>query len=487
MVQVDRTINFLELSKYDSLDPIHADNWNNMHIQRMLYLTPIEQTKDNKFTSTILNQFSYDKNTKTIHFEIKKGLLFSDGTTITTKDVLIGILRMARARPHFPVINNIVGLSHWLNDKKGHLNHLPSGIQFNFDSISIKLDKDTENPLFRFTFEIFSIIPSKCINPETNEIICEEIPVSGYYMIKKRDHQELQLKKRLSPLWNSGKNELPDEIKIRYIKYKDLENHFPEADVILGLTHNAPPGFFSQNKERQDFFFKFFPASNFVALLINSATPLFKNRSCRQEFANTFRNNFLQLSEEKADVQSSLFSEILPGHISSLNFSRGPNHLCKFKGETLKGFYYDDDLWPTYNLAIQKTANELDINFIPFDDSWEEIEKAFNSGEIAFAAFRSGFCSLDPVTDLQMLFTPNMHPILNDLTHDVTLREKLAHIDKTPNVDIDLKLKDFNSYLHSEAKFNVFLYTRYFYGSKQSNVLAPLSQSLAQPYLWQIF
>lgn len=93
-----------ETGKYTSLDPLDADKTHNLPVARMLYLTPLQITKDNDITSLVLEDFNYNESTKTIVWKMKKGLKFSDGTNITAEDVAFSVARMAHRRPKFPVI-----------------------------------------------------------------------------------------------------------------------------------------------------------------------------------------------------------------------------------------------------------------------------------------------------------------------------------------------------------------------------------------------
>ena len=93
-----------ETTKYSSLDPLDGDKTPNLPVARMIYLTPVQITKDNDLASFVLESFSYDEKTKTINWKVKAGLKYSDGSEITSEDVAFSVARMAHKRPKFPVI-----------------------------------------------------------------------------------------------------------------------------------------------------------------------------------------------------------------------------------------------------------------------------------------------------------------------------------------------------------------------------------------------
>ena len=117
-----------ETAKYNSLDPLDADKTLNLPVARMLYLTPLQITKDNDLASSVLESFSYDEKTKTIYWKVKSGLKFSDASEITADDVAFSVTRMAHKRPKFPVVESIEGLDSWLKQKVP-LKTFPSGIK----------------------------------------------------------------------------------------------------------------------------------------------------------------------------------------------------------------------------------------------------------------------------------------------------------------------------------------------------------------------
>lgn len=83
-----------------------------------------------------------------------------------------------------------------------------------------------------------------------------------------------------------------------------------------------------------------------------------------------------------------------------------------------------------------------------------EFQEAFVNGEVDFMYASTGFWPLDPVGDIQMLFTPNMHEILDGIASDTKFREFLDKLDQ-PSID-NGAFEEINRYLYRDAYFNVY-------------------------------
>ena len=132
-----------------SYDPLDADSTQNLSVMRMLYATPLEISLENELTSSILEDFRYVSDSQEIVWKVKEGLKYSDGKQLTADDVAFSVSRMAFTRPKFPVLENIVGLSEWINEQTP-LKSYPKGIVVRGQTITIKLNKNLKHPLFRF-------------------------------------------------------------------------------------------------------------------------------------------------------------------------------------------------------------------------------------------------------------------------------------------------------------------------------------------------
>ncbi len=165
-----------------SFDPLDADHTNNISTARMIYLTPLEVSDNDKLSSHILASFQYDEAANDATWIVKDGLLYSDNSPVTTEDVAFAVARMAYTRPGFPVIKYIKGLQEWIKSENP-LQSYPEGIKVDGNKIEIEFNQAMSEPFYRFCLEIFSIIPKRCVDLKTNKIICDKIPTNGQYSI----------------------------------------------------------------------------------------------------------------------------------------------------------------------------------------------------------------------------------------------------------------------------------------------------------------
>jgi len=146
-----------------SLDPLEADITNNMDLIKLRYLTPIEIDHTDKFRSTILSRYDFNPAESVMIWQVRDDLKYSDGSAITTADVVLTIKRMALKRPGFPVLGSIKGLKEWAQKKDALKQDIP-GLSVSKNTIKIRFDRKIKNPYFQFTLPIFAIQPSRCFD-----------------------------------------------------------------------------------------------------------------------------------------------------------------------------------------------------------------------------------------------------------------------------------------------------------------------------------
>ena len=294
--------------KPTSFDPLEADYYNNLPIARMIYLTPMEVSETNDFSSDILEKFQYDTTTNTIIWKVKKGLSFSDGSSILTEDVAFSVIRMLYTRPDFPVLKYVKGLNEWLK-QDFPLKSYPSGISVEKDIIKIEFDQVVSNPLYRFCLELFSIIPKKCVDLKTNKITCQDIPTSGKYKISNKSDKEWLFSKNSQIEFNG-----PEEIIFEFWGKKNLVEKIQgmdnytvvhSDDIVISLK--------DQRELKKNFKIVNRPVANFSALLMNPKN-IFKNKNCRKVFAMTVTKTFSQVSG--STPEASIFTKIIPGYLT---------------------------------------------------------------------------------------------------------------------------------------------------------------------------
>jgi hypothetical protein len=203
-----------------SLDPLEADSTNNLPAARMLYLTPIEISPKDELVSSILSSFKYDPSSLKIFWEVRDDRFFENGNKITPDDVAFAVARMIYARDQFPVIRYIKGINEW-KKQKAPLNSYPEGIKIKNQTVEIELSRRVEHPFFRFTLELFSIIPKSCVDLSTGRVVCDQIPASGYYrrINANNDGWKFELRDGYKEVYG---NKLPSKIVFVYIDKKNI-------------------------------------------------------------------------------------------------------------------------------------------------------------------------------------------------------------------------------------------------------------------------
>lgn len=478
--------------RFESFDPLDADRAVNLSVMRMLYLTPVEVTPDNRLTSQILESFGYDPLKKTITFVVRKDRSYSDGTPISPDDVAFAIARMAEKRPSFPVLSEILGLEAW-RGLPGALNSFPEGLRVNGQTVSIELNRDVPNALFRFCLEIFSIIPRASVDPATNELKVDRPPFSGNYQIKSLESEKIVFEKRLDPIESHGLK-IPDQVTFVYFKsdpdFKEV-GLFPEHMVVSGTELNL---FTSQtNLSQLGYSVTWTPASSYSVLLINPEVPAFRSKACRQQFAATFRSVLSEIFMQGLNISGSLFPTIVPGFVSDLGSGGTKESTACAKdlaGQTIPWATYPVGQSDFFREAIVATASRLGLELQARLEvvSQKELEQAYLEGKSSFFLGRSGFWPLDAVGDIRMLFTPNMHPALRFVWSDEQVMKHLSDIrDSSDPILIKSKMEELNRYVFDQAIFNPVAHFRRFLASTGKNTLREVPLAVQTPYPWQAF
>ena len=470
-----------------SFDPLDADSTNNLQVARMLYATPLESSSANQLESLVLESFRFDAKTRTIEWLVRKDLRYSDGTAITTDDVAFAVLRMAYARPKFPVIKAIEGLEPWVA-KTNALMSSPKGISVSGNKISIKFARDVDHPLFRFCLELFSIIPKRCVDLTTNKVTCSTVPSSGRYTLTKHAQTELQFTKHA----HATDQHAPERINFEYLNPTELAGRLPTLDertVVAGneLSFTAA----QMSAVEKSLNTKFMPAARYASLHINQAVEPFKEKECRKLFADTFRRAFNDAFKEDSH-EVSLFTKILPGYLSSQEIGKvppltvGDDKGCRdalSKSKISWGFP-ESERDAKFFVALKNALERLGIKSdggISFTDR-KQFAEAFADGRIAFYYGGSGFWALDPAGDVQMLFTPNLHKPLQHLSSDKRLQQLIGELGKNPE-----SFRELNRFVYADARLNIYTHVRRFFASKNKSLLGEVPFAITSPAPWQVF
>lgn len=484
--------------KFNSFDPLNADQTENFESMRMMYATPIEISENDDLTSRVLSSFKYDSKLRIITLKIDPNTKYSDGTSIAPEDVSFSIVRVAYTKPDLPVVYAIKGLKEWLK-VKNPLSSSPSGIKIKGQTVTIELKKEVPHPLARFALSIFSIIPRKCVDHSTNKLKCKIPPFSGYY--------ELETEKENGGIFSKSKfvktiygYEVPNKIEFEYIDGKHLlskSGDFNNFTVATGLEFAFSRDDLSAIKTNMDF--KPLSGSMLLVFCINPNVKPFDNPKCRRYISHHFRKSYKQLFDNYVKVESSLFSRLLPGYLKfedsakayplSIKDEKECNELIKSSSLSLAVMQGGNN-HSLFLESINKVFKDLKLpplKQVNVKDR-RELSKLFLSGGTPFFPSFSGLWELDPEGDLKMLFSPSMHKTLQFVTQDTKLQSFIGDLQtNSGSKDRASKFKEFNNYLLENSLFNVYAHLKMFYVSKKGTNLNKRPISTSYPAPWLVF
>lgn len=483
-----------ETAAATSLDPLDADQTINLPVARMLYATPLEVDLKGDLQSSVLESFEYNDDSQVMTWKVKSGLKYADNTEITSEDVAFAVARMAYTRPTFPVIEDVKGVSEW-SKAKDALKSLPEGIQISGQVVKIEFAKKQDHPLFRFCLEIFSIIPKKCVDVETNKISCKEIPSSGNYKLASKTDQEFNFEKRIAGSIFGVK--APEKIQFKYMTAQEAlrtSSEFDSQTIMAGseLRYSVDEIKDLQSKIQ----ISFAPASRIAGVAINPNVGVFKDKKCRQLFANAFREAFRKMVGDARESEASIFTDLLPGYLKNEELHSGSASITaeeivscktKFQNEPIKWLKAKNNPSSLFVVTMEKVFSELGIEAVPpmIEETQKDEEELFLAGKLSVRGFQTGFWAFDPAGDIQMLMTPKMHKTLQFVSEDSKMQSLIRNL-KDSGLQKD-SFNKLNQHIYDEALFNVFTHLRRFYAAKDKSLIMEAPVSITSPAPWQVF
>ena len=480
----------------NSVDPPHVDQFSNYFPSQMVYFPPLEADVEGKLQSHILSGFGYDESKGVITLEMGHWT-YSDGTPVRAEDVTLAIKRLVLQRPLFPVVRFIDGLEEWRR-RASPLRTNPRGIEISGSTIRIRLTQKVYHPLFRFNLTVFSVIPSRCINLLNGDLTCATPPSSGYYVRGPSNNKNWITFNRRADLPTPIASALPAQVIFDYDS-KPLRELIDEPgydSVVWGYDLNYTPAEHAQFGK--DFRVDRLPAAWFTGFVLNPRIKPFDNQVCRQWFSASFREYFAKQDLGVITPSSSIFTKIIPGYKSQQQLGLGsvPPAAEKSCLEQLrsKPFVYairSQSTPPLVERALREMASHYrfalgDAVKAPSSHSgWPSYKRS----DVAMQLTNSGFWPLDPVGDIQMLLTPNLHEDYMDISSDPEVQRLLKEISLalTPDL-IKVNMERLNQYLYDQALFNVFSNQAYLYLSKKGHESHHgATFSVTFPYPWQVF
>ena len=472
-----------------SWDPLDFDMANNLFVARMLYATPLEASPQGEVTSRILSEFTVSSDGRTIRLDVKPGLQFEDGTPLTAEDVAISIARMAYVRPQFPVIESIEGLRDWLVWPDA-LSRFPHGVSIERNRVIVRLAKAEHRPLFRLSLEPFAVIPRRCLDLRANRLACPRPPESGPYRLAKGDlgASELVFERRVEDA------SMPLRVRFTYPAARSsLSALEPGADP--GTVVFANDLDFSDNELamiRQRYAFLPVAKSWHGHFLLNPKARPFGDKDCRQVFADAFREKFRALESPWHSLETSIFTQLMPGYQPAADFTR-PSLAPAARARALEKLRGRSITWvrrrsrqESFARVITDVCRDLGMVCSELENAQKSMGELMDDG-VAVLSASTGFWPLDPLGDLQMLFTPNLHSDLKAVWSNRGLQQAIRAARMSDGSLGDLR--EVNRILFDDALYNVFTHHQYFYAApkalERSFRDAPVGYAV--PYPWQLF
>ncbi|SMF84549.1 ABC-type transport system, substrate-binding protein [Pseudobacteriovorax antillogorgiicola] len=437
-----------ETKKYVSLDPLDGDSTVNLPVFDMIYAKPIEVGQDEQLYSLVLKSFRYDIEHRIVELVVKNNIFFSDGSLITTEDVAFSILRMALTRPKFPMIRDIVGLQSWA-ESSNPLEIYPQGISIENRRIRIKFSKEVRRPLSRLALQLFSIIPKRCVDLRRNTLVCDEIPTSGLYTIEDEGSSYISFVKRWSALPGLAEN-----IVFEYSNLSQASEVSSGSNLRKVIATNESivwPRSFAYFYEK-GFHLTLRPKSRFDLLYLNPDKEIFASNDNRSVFKKVFYEKLSEVGLDD-DIEGSIFTSIMPGYLPLKDLAKG---LDKEKVNFVKAdkvIYWSSRL-PENSpglKAVKLTLDEFGLKGVRDDRNFD------------LQLGSTGFWPIDPMGDLQMLFTPGLHKSLEAIARDPMMQKKIEDLQDLDGETLDEEAKKFSRYMFDKGIFNVYKYNQRLY------------------------
>jgi hypothetical protein len=138
--------------------------------------------------------------------------------------------------------------------------------------------------------------------------------------------------------------------------------------------------------------------------------------------------------------------------------------------------------------VIAQTCDALGMRCQEVKFNGRSVAQLFGEG-VGLISGSTGFWPLDPLGDLQMLFTPNMHQHLRFVTDDPVLQNEIRAARSSSADDQLSHLHAINKILFDKAIYNIYTHHQYFYvtGKEFDKSLREAPIGVTVPYPWQLF
>jgi hypothetical protein len=128
----------------------------------------------------------------------------------------------------------------------------------------------------------------------------------------------------------------------------------------------------------------------------------------------------------------------------------------------------------------------MKVNIIK-DPPGDSFVTDFVSGKIAIISGGSGFWAQDPIGDVAMWFTPNLHKTMTFTWSDRELHKRISELENAVDpIKLKNELESFNRYVYERSIIAPVVHFRRFYISSKHIKNLNIPQAVTAPAPWQL-
>lgn len=139
--------------------------------------------------------------------------------------------------------------------------------------------------------------------------------------------------------------------------------------------------------------------------------------------------------------------------------------------------------------AITKTARflKMDVQITP-DPPVQNFIDDFLSGEYNLIFANSGFWAQDPIGDISMLFSKNLHKLLSFNWSDDNLYKRLENLEnELQPKKIEQMMKDINKYINEKSLISPIIHFKKLYLTSTDIKSLNIPRAITVPAPWQLY
>ena len=477
-----------------SYDPLEDLNLNNSRIIRMIHARIVESDANGRFSSRVLKSYNYDEAKKTLFFEIKNNVRYTDGSLLTPNDVALAIKRNALLRPNLPGVSKIMGLDNWLKNTHPLLSKF-EGVRVEGNKVLVRFNTNLESPIDKFN-ACFGVIPEKSVDLKTGhlkEVGLSIPPSAGHYKIvpSKLSNGKAITEPTFVKLERvTDDKSKPEVVWIVYMSPTNIGKYMKDYhDDVVICAHEIDIEPYMLKTLKQHFTVHTAPKIMYSFLLLNPTSAAFKEQRVRQYFAIKYRE---KLAERGYPVEGSQPTKEMLGYLSLRQLNNLVEPFSKDEEiRILEHLRSNPPVWmKSYNIVTEPFAdifnavcNDLriplkEVKISKFSDEYKEL---WEQGVLGIRLAYSTLGPADPTGDIKTVFS-GIHSFLRFVTDDPKLKDlvkKVEYYDEGSHVRL-------NRYLFTDSKFAVVSnYSRLYLSTGKISVKSSFRRQ--EPVVWEFF